>query len=559
MIFNGAGGSVIGYSIDRTRPVARKITFEGEEEVINGPVAQLQAGLFGAIGPVADYIRLHGLTAADLRPLGIALAKALAKKPPSAVADMFQKLHHNETFGTGAVEKISGSGTLIEVLSTQHGSALHAEASKAIAGRRWPQGAVRTSGVAAWWRSAPHSLRRCVPAVMTDIYAPATIRARGSKLAVFAPSPLSASGGHRTVYNMVRRLARLGFEPVVFLEGVGAGVHVVEEYLAGTHAAINTQWHSSVPSEIAFATIAHSAQFVAKLQNAHFRGYFVQDFEAAFNPMSDGFVIAENSYTQGLQHFTIGNWLTHVINTRYGAASAPSGLGVDTKIYRRLHAGEQAKEREPAVCFLYQPDKPRRTPLLGIEALRLVKKTMPDAKIYVFGSNMPLNLDFDVENLGLITNLTDLNELYNRCAVGLCISGSNPSRIPYEMMAAGCVPVDLYRYNNLLDHKSGTVLLAYQNADSLAQAMLEILSNPGKATEMSKAAQAFVSTRTLDWELDVIANNVLALMDGKLPPSSEIDLFYDDEPVICTTRGDAGAMKRFCETQREAALQPGCF
>ncbi|WP_373417079.1 rhamnosyltransferase WsaF family glycosyltransferase, partial [Vibrio parahaemolyticus] len=61
----------------------------------------------------------------------------------------------------------------------------------------------------------------------------------------------------------------------------------------------------------------------------------------------------------------------------------------------------------------------------------------------------------------MIHDLNELRKLYNKCKVGLCISMTNPSRIPYEMMASGCVPVDIYRYNNLLDFKSGTSLLAY--------------------------------------------------------------------------------------------------
>ena len=559
MVFNGPGGSVVGYAIDQTGTSPCKITFDGEEEIINGPIADLQAGLLAAIGPLIDYMRLHGLTAADIRPLGALLAKALSKRPPAAIADIFQRLHHNETFGTGAVEEMTSAGSIIGALSKSSGSALHADLSSTIGNQRWPEGALRTSEIGVWWTHSPHSLRRAVPKPMTEVYAPACIRARGSKMSVYVPSPLQASGGHRTIFNMVRRLAKLGFKPCIFLEGAGAGGSVVEEYLAGTQAAVYTRWYNHFPSDLAFATIAHSAQFVAKLRNTFFRCYLVQDFEALFNPMSDGYVLAENSYAQGLQHFTIGNWLSHLINTRYGAPSAPAGLGVDTNVYwldRQLDC--KAPERELAVCFLYQPDKPRRAPFLGIEALRRLKKNMPEVKIYIFGSNLPINLDFEVENLGLITDLANLNALYNRCTAGLCISGSNPSRIPYEMMVAGCIPVDLYRYNNLLDYESGTILLAYQNAESISHALSQILSNPRMAKDMSERAHAFAVPRTLDWEVDVIANDVLAMMDGTLPPLIDINLFYDDEPVIVAADSDERAVRRFCDAQREAAQRP-CY
>lgn len=570
MIFNGTGGSVIGYAEKNGAMTAVRQVFDGEEAVILGPVARLQKGVLAAVRPIADYVRLHGLTAGDLQHLGSMLAVALSRTPPAAVGDAFLALHHNETFGTGAVEEMAKETTLGDALSSGlKGSRLHAHVSRALASERWQEGALVSRDVKAWWERTPQTERCSAPSALSRVYAPASIRARNSKLAVFAPSPIRASGGHRTIFNCVRKLAQFGLEPIVFLEGIGSGVEVVEEYLAGTPASIHTQWHKHIPSDIAFATIAHSANFVAELRNTHHRGYLVQDFEALFNPMSDGYVIAENSYTQGLQHFTIGNWLTHVINTRYGAPSAPAGLGVDTAVYRPLvgasatgartgasgtaGAAKDAPKRELAVCFLYQPDKPRRTPILGIEALRRVKRAMPEVKVYVFGSNLPLNLDFEVENLGLITDLTKLNALYNRCVAGLCVSGSNPSRIPYEMMAAGCIPVDLYRYNNLLDHQTGTILLAYQNAASIAKALLSILGDPAKARDMSASAIEFAKSRTLEWEVDVIANNLMALMDGDLPPLWPAPQPYDAPPVIATEYESEDAIRRFCEAQLKAS------
>lgn len=623
MLFNGPGGSVVGYDVAGSTVTPRTVVFDGEERIVTGPIAQLQASLLSAIRPIADYMRLHSLVAADLRPLGGSLAEVLSHRPPTAVADVFRQLHHNETFGTGAVDEVQGADDLEQALTGHRGADLHAAVTTALddiaARQRWPEGQFRTSTISDWWRKALPEQRAHVPTRLSTIYAPAAIKARGANLAVFAPAPIVASGGHRTIFNMLRRLARIGFNPVVFLEGIGAGVNVVEDYLAGTSATIHTQWHKHIPSDAAFATIAHSAPFVAELRNTHHRGYLVQDFEALFNPMSDGYVVAENSYAQGLQHFTIGNWLTHVINTRYGAASAPAGLGVDTATYHVIDSDDQDEDDEPlsasgaaaaaaahkmtpakastradgaaasattstpvatavgvgasakgaaeaatstrpkrelAVCFLYQPDKPRRTPVLGIDALRLVKRRMPECKIYVFGSNLPLHLDFEVENLGLITNLAELNALYNRCVAGLCVSGSNPSRIPYEMMAAGCVPVDVYRYNNLLDHKPGTILLAYQNQHSIAAALLEVLGDADKARAMSRAARRFVAPRTLDWEVDVISNNLLALMQGELPPFAMLDqLIYDQPPIIVAEHGNEQAMRKFCDSQLAAARQ----
>lgn len=552
MLFNGLGGSVVGYEINAAgSAIAKRVIHDGEDLVIAGPVTEFQSGLMAAIASLADYVRLHGLVAEDLRPLGESLASSLSKLPPACVANAFQELHHNETFGTGEVEVVAGDETVNELLGGRTGSELHAAASALLANTRWPEGAVRSSDFREWWDASPPSTRLAAPVLVSEVFSPAIIRARGSKLAVFAPSPLRSSGGHRTIYNVVKRLARVGFEPIVFLDGVGAGVDVVEDYLSGVKTSIHTSWHSHIPSDVALATIAHSAPYVAEYRKTHFRNYLVQDFEALFNPMGDGFIFAENSYTHGLHHLTVGNWLSHVIQTRYAATATPAGLGVDTSVYTVDKTAPT--DRELAICFLYQPDKPRRTPRLGIDAIRIVKQKIPELKVYVYGSDLPIHLDFEVENLGLVSDLSTLNALYNKCTVGLCVSGSNPSRIPYEMMAAGCVPVDLYRYNNLLDHREGSILLAYQSPESIAKAMLQVLENPPRAAKMSAAGRKFMASRTLDWEVDVIANTVLAQLDGTLPKFSTPDLLYSDAPVIAD-RGNQTAMTQFCKAELATAM-----
>lgn len=547
MLLNGPGGSVSGYELDGDKIRATRQVIPGEEDVILNEVAAVQAGVLATVSALADYIRLHGLTSESLRPLARALVASLTANPPAAIAAAFNRLEHNETFGTGETDEGERWANVADELSRRRGSELHAFAGAVLREARWPQALIHSPSVANWWAEAPVGQRCALPTKFLGLARPALQQIAGSRLLVYVPPPLAASGGHRTIYNMVRRLSKLGFNPEILLEGVGDGVETVERYLDGTSALIHTSWHHSISADLAFATVAHSSQFISAV-NAPNKAYLVQDFEALFNPMSDAYIVAENSYTQGHQHYTIGNWLSHVLNQDYHAPSCPAGLGVDTSVYHPL---PRQQPRERAICFLYQPDKPRRTPVLGIDALRLVKQAAPDVTIYVYGSNIPLHLNFPVENLGLIHDLNELNDLYNRCMAGLCISGSNPSRIPYEMMAAGCVPVDLYRYNNLMDHVPDTTMLAYQDSASIAEALLAVL-DPHTFKRMSAASQRFAASRTLDWEMDVIANSVLAQIDGTLPAVSESRLSYTDEPIIAPGSRSTAA-ERFCRSQRELA------
>ena len=47
------------------------------------------------------------------------------------------------------------------------------------------------------------------------------------------------------------------------------------------------------------------------------RLYFVQDFEAYFNPVGDAYLMAENSYCYGLKPLTIGRWLRYKLQNDF--------------------------------------------------------------------------------------------------------------------------------------------------------------------------------------------------------------------------------------------------
>ena len=552
MIFNGQGGSVTGYVRKKKRIEPVKVVIEAEESVVVNEVADIQAGMLSVAQQLCRYVRLHGLMAEDLVALARRIMADATQDPPADLADAFFRLGHNEMFGVGHTDAMDKRDTLVNALESNKGSLLHAAVEAARSNTRWQAGSMSRSKILNWWKSASLLDRQSLP---TDVYRkyamPGLVRSVGSKVTVYAPPPLLGSGGHRTIFNLVRGLATQGIQPVLMLEGVGDGVDVVEGYLGDVQAEIHTEWHAHIPSDLSVATVAHSAMFVADLKNTHHPFYLVQDWESLFNPMSDQYVIAENSYSYGLTHLSIGNWLTHRIQNEFGGRSYPAGpgLGVDTSIYRP----RSEVTRERAVCFLYQPDKPRRAPQLGIDALRLIKWRFPDVKIYVYGSNLPINLDFEVENLGLVLNLNTLGELYSRCMVGLCISGSNPSRIPYEMMAAGCVPVDLYRYNNLLDHDACNSLLAYQDPFSIAGAIAALLGEQEMWSQMSSNAIRSASARTLRWEVDVLTNHVMAQVDGKLQESWSDPFVYRGKPFIAP-ESDRREVRTFCDIQLSTAL-----
>lgn len=546
MLFNGIGGSVSSYE-ERPDGVAAVREIIPAEELVVKRIEPIQKGMLHAVEHLTRYVRLHGLTATDLRQLARDVTLNLVEKPPTSVADIFGALTHNESFGTGQLDEVGGNFDPSKLLKTISGRELHYSFGSWLENVRWPEAAVRQENVSQWWNEANLYQKAFVPLAVSKTHSPAILKLRGNRVAVYAPGVLRASGGHRTIFNVTRRLADMGMEPYIFLDGLGDGIPVVEEYLTGTGAHIHTSWSHSITASIAFATIAHSASYVAQNVSAASKFYLVQDAEALFNPVGDAYLVGENSYAQGLQHITIGNWLTHVIQNQYDASASPAGLGVDTAIYRVLSDGP----RENAVCMLYQPEKPRRGNALALAALRLLKQWNPDIQIYMYGSNVRAEIDFDAVQLGVITDLKILNSLYNKCRAGLCISLSNPSRIPFEMMAAGCRPVDLYRYNNLMDYDSEMAVLAYQNPSSVALALEIALAKTDEKTLKTSIAKP--SSRTLEWENDAVVGHVLASVEqngnyGRFNVSQT----YLETPVIFKD-SDTHSAEAFCAWQRRLA------
>lgn len=542
MIFNGPGGSTIGYEERDGRIEPIRELFAAEEATVEA-LAPCRAGMLAAVPALARYVKLHGLMAGDLRDLNREVAGDLLATPPAVIADVFGRLEHNETFGVGAVEAMDDLG-FAEVSETKPGPELHNGLTTWL-GTRWPEGMSRQSIVTDWWRSAAPEALASAPLPISRARFPAIVRGTGSRLAVYVPAPLEASGGYRTIMNTVKALVDVGFNAEIYVETVEGTGDLLDRYIGDMPATIVSSWAVQKTPTLALATIAHSAGFVASAIPAHYKGYLVQDDESVFHPLSEASIRAENSYSYGLHHFTIGNWLTHLIRNKYGVPAYPAGFGIDTGIYRVL----EDIRREQAICILYQPEKTRRASDIALRAAEIVKRIRPQTEVYVYGSPHAPNLDCEHHNLGVVNDLTELNALYNRCRAGVCLSLSNPSRIPFEMAAAGCRPVDVYRYNNLMDHISGVSTLAFQSAESIAEGILTILDSDDYVPAELAGQMRY---RTLSWESDAIVSNVLRVLENRPDEGWALQPSYDDDPVLAAV-DDTPAARAFCQQQRAAA------
>ncbi|MDW7773277.1 MAG: glycosyltransferase [Desulfobulbaceae bacterium] len=348
------------------------------------------------------------------------------------------------------------------------------------------------------------------------------------KIAWLVPYPIPGSGGHRTIFAHIRYLAERGHRCHVYIGEdrrknmeEDALREAVEQQFGPCPARIHRGYKVSERFDLALATAWWTAEVVAREVEAEHKLYFVQDFEPCFNPMGDLYIQAENSYRQGLAPLTIGRWLSHLLREKYGSRMNFFDFTADRTVYFPI----EAAVKEQAVCFIHQPEKPRRCPLIGRDALAIVKHHCPEVMIYTYGSQEAPNYYFDHTHLGILSR-EECNLLYNRCAAGLCLSSSNPSRVPFEMMAAGLPAVDFHGDNTIYDMPEHGILLAERNPSSLAGAIIKILQTPDLQREIRQHGLQFMKDRHAELEFEQCASKIEDILAGQDKPEETVSPLY---------------------------------
>jgi hypothetical protein len=276
--------------------------------------------------------------------------------------------------------------------------------------------------------------RQSVPA------APQPVRGRPLRIGWLSVPPSGGSGGHTTMFRMLESLEAAGHECVLYLYDVhdgdiAANERTVRKYWPQIRAQVRDVRDGLEPLDAWVATSWETAHVLAaRPQAGGRRFYFVQDYEPYFYARSSQAVLAEATYRFGFHGITAGRWLAQKLGQDFGMDCYSFEFGTDTKIYHR-----EADAVRTGVVFYAKPDVPRRAYSLGILALAGFVAEHPDVPIHLFGHDVG-RLPFPAISHGRMTP-AELNELYNTCRVGLSLSLTNVSLIPWELLAAGVIPV----------------------------------------------------------------------------------------------------------------------
>ena len=356
---------------------------------------------------------------------------------------------------------------------------------------------------------------------------------RKKRVAWVIPHPGKGSGGHRTIIQNVNALVKAGYECDIYVEEdfvstdemVAEKINSFYEYCA---AKVYVGVVLRQEYDLLFATGWTTIDFVKGVECPK-KAYFIQDYEPWFLPMGDTYIKTENSYRLGYTPITIGKWLSYKMINEFGLKSQYFDFCADLNVYKKL----DNIEKENAICYIYQPEKPRRCDQIGLKALEIIKAIRPDIKIYLYGSNTKNIPKFDAEMLGIIP-ITKCNELYNKCKVGFCISASNPSRIPFEMMAAGLPVVEIYRENNLFDFPEGGVLLAEPTPEAIATAIINLIDDKKALAKMSETGMKYMKDYPLEKGFEQFVEAVDNLFNNDKFKIKDIKKSYTKAPVLAS-------------------------
>jgi hypothetical protein len=316
--------------------------------------------------------------------------------------------------------------------------------------------------------------------------------------------PGRTSGGHQNAFRFMEFLEKAGHELTVYLYSPAkypaVSIDAIRAMMRETSAYPNLKAEFRLYDPAHGFAEGYDALFASDWENAYSayryegaakRFYFVQDFEPAFFAAGSEYVIAENTYRLGFHGFSAGRWLARKLQDDYGMSCDYYDYAVDTARYRHVNALPRTE-----ILFYVRPPTPRRATEFGLLALREFHRLRPEVTINLVGWDMSgLDVPFPYVNHAAV-DISELNDIYNRCAAGLALSLTNMSLVPMEIMSSGVVPVVNDAGNTHGFFESPHIDYVPMSPRAIAERIVQILERPDAVEHAATIARSVEET---DW------------------------------------------------------------
>lgn len=296
------------------------------------------------------------------------------------------------------------------------------------------------------------------------------------------------SGGQRNICNLSQMLTAFGHKVLLVMKDSTASPYHIKDLL--------TEEYGYIPFAVATGDCAPGGDVIIATHNSTVdycllhkhkykqMSYYVQDFEPWFYSIGDDYFKAEQSYYLTENIVTYTSFVKNLLSSEYGIAASSIGMFIDRTVYYKRKRTYKAFN----ILVFSRPEMPRRCFSLVNEALFLTMLQAIDIHVRFFGSDMqPSCIRFPHEWLGVFTDYNKLAELYSNSDIGISISPTNPSHMPYEMMACGLPVVDIHwknsKYNDSPYYQIATT--SAPNPRDLSNALLHLIANERERREKS--------------------------------------------------------------------------
>ena len=315
------------------------------------------------------------------------------------------------------------------------------------------------------------------------------------------------SGGHTTIFRLVRQLELRGHSCAIFVfeppylwyprrSAAELREQIREHFVPGLEARVFHGLDDFDSADVAIATGWSTAFAIRDLPRCREKAYLVQDHEPEFHATSAQSIWAEETYRMGLRCIAYTPWMADVLRESYGVDARWFECGTDLDVF--TFAGEEEREEE-VIAVYARNETERRAVELAMTGLAVLADRRPTIRPVLFGSRSRTTLPFSAEDLGVVSPRR-LARLAREARVGVVFSLTTHSLVAQEMMASGLPTVELEGRNvaSALGASGELVEQAARRPDAIADAVERLLDDREAAAAMARRARAFTESRTWD-------------------------------------------------------------
>ncbi len=328
-------------------------------------------------------------------------------------------------------------------------------------------------------------------------------------LAWVVPPWKVGSGGHTTIFRLIRELELRGhrsaiyvFDPFAMDPRPGWKLREeIREYFVEIEAQVFRGVEQFSSADVCIATSWWTAWPVRDLEGCLEKAYLVQDDEAQFYASGSEQIWATETYRMGYRGIAFTEWMADILRREHGMESRYFDCGTDLARYEF----SDAPREEGLIAVYARRETERRAVDLAMAGIATLVERRPGVRVAFFGSNVKPSSPLLATDLGVLQP-ERLAELYKRAAVGVVLSLTTHSLVAQEMMASGLPVVELNGDNvtESLGESGERAMLVDPTPDAIADGLERILDDPAEAAAMAARARAFVEELTWSHAADQV-------------------------------------------------------